>query len=73
MTVLIITVVTNRLLYGIINNNDRTNRGIEHYYNDNNVDTDEVESDEKSNHDNNGHRTIYRNSKIDDSFEGETK
>lgn len=68
MTILIIMMVINRLLYGIIKDNNRTNRGIKHYYNDsNNVDTDEVESEKIS-------IVIimcielYRNGKTDDSF-----
>lgn len=48
MTALIIMIIINRL-YGIINDNDRTNRGIKHYYNDgNNINTDEVEGEEIS-------------------------
>ncbi|KAL6263445.1 hypothetical protein P5V15_006237 [Pogonomyrmex californicus] len=44
MTILIITAVINRLFYDVINDNDRTNRRLECYYNnDNNIDTDEVE------------------------------
>lgn len=40
VTVLIIMIVTNRLIYRIINDNDQTNRGTKHYYNDgSNVDT----------------------------------
>lgn len=36
-----IMIVTNRLIYRIINDNDQTNRGTKHYYNDggSNVDT----------------------------------
>lgn len=46
MTVLIIMMVINCLLYRIINDNDRSNKGTKRYYNDgNNVDTDGVEKE----------------------------